>query len=134
GRDRILDLLELGIELDRHISARDVEADAGHADLIPIGDDAAHGLRIAEVSVRTDNAGSYVAVAHAILHLADSGVVVLPDDHRGWRIGVLFRRSRKGHLFLRDLFGSRRVTIVAPCRSPPALADAGIRVDARGRA
>src|SRR6516165_9106568 len=134
GPDRILDLLEFGVELDRHIAARDVEADAGRADLIAIGVDAAHRLRIAKVPVRTDDASSHVAVAHAILHLADCGCIMLPDDDGGRRIGVLFCRGGEHSLFSRDLFGSRYITIVAPCRAPATFADTTVRVDAGGRA
>ena len=65
------------VEANRHVAAADVEADAGNADLLLIGDDAADRLRIAEMAVGADDAADDIADRHAVLHLRDGRGIVL---------------------------------------------------------
>ncbi|CCE07269.1 hypothetical protein BRAS3843_2020030 [Bradyrhizobium sp. STM 3843] len=77
--DLVLDLTELSIETHGHVAAADVEADAGDADLLLIGDHAADRLGIAEMAVGADHAGHGVADRHAIAHLRKRRVLVLAE-------------------------------------------------------
>src|SRR5207253_1121930 len=67
-----------------------VEADAGDADLLLVGNHAADGLRITQMTVRADHAGNRVANRHAVAHLRDRRAVMLAE-HLEWAVLVLRR-------------------------------------------
>src|ERR1700730_11996426 len=90
-RDRLVDVLddragiafdpaERRVETHGHVATADIEPDAGDADLLFIGDDAADRLRIAQMTVGADHARNRVADGHAIAHLRDRGVVVRAEN------------------------------------------------------
>src|SRR5580698_5294269 len=68
------------IETNGHVAAAGIEADAGNADLLFIGDNATDRLRTAKVAVGADDAGNRVADRHAVLHLRNRGLVMLAKD------------------------------------------------------
>ena len=78
--DAVLDRGVRRVQPHRHVAAADVEADAGNADLLLVGDHAADRLRIAEMTVRADHAGDDVADRHAVAHLRNRGLVVLAEN------------------------------------------------------
>ena len=137
----VLDRGERRIKPNRHVAAAYVKADAGNADLLLIGDDAADRLGIAEVAVGADHAGHDVADRHAIAHLSDSGFVVLAEDfERAILKGRCLRCDRRNLCcrsrgLSRHVFGARRIAERAPCRHRPLAGpfDPGIRIEA-GRA
>ena len=136
--DLVGDRLVWRIQPYRHVAAADVEADAGDADLLLVGDDAADRLRVAEMAVGADHAGDDVADPHAIAHLGDGRRVVLPEDLE--RAVLEFRRlrrdggdlRRRGVGLARHVLGAGRVAERAPCRHRPLPGplDPGIRIEA----
>src|SRR5262245_42776721 len=57
----------------------DVEANAGNADLLLVGNDATDRLRVTEMAIGADDAGDDVADRHAIAHLRNRRVVVFAE-------------------------------------------------------
>ena len=74
-----MDRREGRIKTHGHIAAADVETDAGNADLLLIGDDAADRLCIAKVAVRANDAGHDIADRHTVPHLGDGCLVMLAE-------------------------------------------------------
>src|SRR3984893_16580789 len=79
-RNAIFDVDKRRIEPDGHIAATDVEANARDADLLLVGDDAAHRLRITEMAIGADDALHRVADGHAVPHLGNGAWVVVAED------------------------------------------------------
>ena len=135
---RSLDRFVRHVEAHGHVAAADVEADAGDADLLFVGDHATDRLCIAEVSVRADDAGHDVAGRHAVAHLRDGCCIVLAED--GQRCVLILRRLRtqvgdldRGALrFARQMLFARGIAIETPRRLAAACADPRFRVDACG--
>jgi len=75
----VLDRVKRRIETDGHVPAADVEANAGNADLLLVGNDATDRLCVTEMAIGTDDAGDDVADRHAIAHLRNRRVVVLAE-------------------------------------------------------
>src|SRR5437762_2713510 len=68
------------VELNRHVAAGDVEADAAHRDVLVIGDHAADRLGIAEVAVGAQHAAHDAAVLHTARHLLLGALVMRPEN------------------------------------------------------
>src|ERR1700736_6793120 len=84
-RNAIFDVDKRRIEPDGHIAATNVEANPRDADLLLVGDDAAHRLRITEMAIGADDALHRVADGHAVPHLGNGVFVVVAED-RQWTI------------------------------------------------
>src|SRR5262249_37416682 len=67
------------IETDGHVPAADVEANAGNADLLLVGNNATDRLRVTEMAIGAHDASDDVADRHAIAHLRNRRVVVLAE-------------------------------------------------------
>ena len=68
------------IEPDRHVAARDVEADTADGDVFLVGDHAADRMGVAEVAVGAQNALHGAADRHAALHLRERLGLMLAVD------------------------------------------------------
>ena len=129
----LCDLAERRVEAHRHVAAADVEADAGDADLLLVGDHAADRLRIAEMAVGADHAGDDVADRHAIAHLRDRRVVVLAEHlERAVLVLRCLRLERdigcNGLRIPRKLLLARGVTKQAPGRHRPLAGPIDLRI------
>src|SRR5262249_19107057 len=71
----VLDRVKRRIETDGHVPAADVEANAGNADLLLVGNDATDRLCVTAMAIGGDD----VADRHAIAHLRNRRVVVLAE-------------------------------------------------------
>ena len=78
-----LDVGERDVGEDGLVAAADVVADAGRAQVLAVGDDAADRLRVADVAVRAQDALAAFCRVDAALELLDrAGFVVAEDPHR----------------------------------------------------
>jgi hypothetical protein len=121
----VLNRVKRRIETDGHVPAADVEANAGNADLLLVGNDATDRLRVTEMAIGADNAGNDVADRHAIAHLRNRRVVVLAEhleravlELRGLRLFGWDRIRGVSGLPCQVLF-ARGVTERAPDRHRP---------------
>ena len=89
--DRAADIIENGlgarhdvgvtrIQLDCHVSARNVEPDTADRDVFLVGDHAADRMGVAEVAVGAQHTLYGAADRHAALHLRECLGLVLPVD------------------------------------------------------
>ncbi len=99
-------------------------------DLLLIGDHAADRLGVAEMAVRADHAGHDIADRHAVAHLRDGRMLVLPKTCSGAFLkrsscGRSMRDLRRGRIGLaRKMLLAGGVAIQAPGRLAAAFADA----------
>ena len=68
------------IQPDRHVAARDVEADTADGNVFLVGHHAADRMGVAEVAVGAQYAFHCAADRHAALHLRERLGLVLPVD------------------------------------------------------
>ena len=140
-RHRAGDGLVRRVQPHRHVAAADVEADAGDADLLLVGDHAADRLRVAEMAVGADHAGDGVADRHAVAHLGDRRLVMLAEH--GQRAVPVLRvlrpqvddLGRGRRLLARVVLGPGGVAERAPQRHAAraaGLLDAAVRIEAGG--
>ena len=137
---RVADRREWSVEAGGHVAAADVEADAGDADLLLIGDDATNRLGITEMAIGADHAFDDIADRHAVSHLGDGGLIVLAVDLQGriLKARLLWpqvRDLRTGSLrFAAEVLFTSLIAIEAPRRLATSLANAGVRIDAGSEA
>src|SRR5882757_7616751 len=127
------DLAERRVEAHGHVAAADVEADAGDADLLLIGNHAADRLGIAQMPVSANHAGDRVADRHAIAHLRDRRLVVLTEDFQRAILvlrGLRLERDIGGNALriARQLFLARGIAKQAPRRHRPLAGPVDLRI------
>src|SRR5262249_30800282 len=121
----VLDRVKWRIETDGHVPTADVEANAGNADLLLVGNDATDRLRITEMAIGADHAGDDIADRHAIAHLRNRRLVVLAEhlERAVLELGGLRLfggdRIRGASGLLRQVLFARGVTERAPDRHRP---------------
>src|SRR5262249_40492083 len=121
----VLDRVKGRIETDGHVSAADVEANAGNADLLLVGNDATDRLCVTEMAIGAHDAGDDVADRHAIAHLRNRRVVGLAERLGGAVLELgglrLFGgdRIRGVNGVPRQMLFARNITESAPDRHRP---------------